>query len=197
MIDWAKEDLKARDESKWPPANAALSDLVIYKIITAEVSVRNRTRRWPSVFQSSGLIITTRLNIGSDVNLRAIDGKIYDAIFKKSYILHGDLGAFRKGGPTLQKTGDRSGVEKIKGREYFWTFSPRESSYDLTTEADRYLHDVVPLAQRDSHRMGSSTSIPYGVLKISDGGSSKSFSRSNRLRLYRLRQTRQRALPAL
>ena len=36
ILDWTK------DQAKWPPSNTALSDLVVYKMIAAEVSHRER-----------------------------------------------------------------------------------------------------------------------------------------------------------
>ena len=47
VLDWSTEDLKSKDQAKWPPSNTALSDLVVYKIISAGVSHRDRHRRWP------------------------------------------------------------------------------------------------------------------------------------------------------
>ena len=41
VLDWSMADLKSKDQAKWPPSNTALSDLVVYKIIAAEVSHRS------------------------------------------------------------------------------------------------------------------------------------------------------------
>lgn len=54
VLDWSMNDLTYKDQTKWPPSNAALSDLVAFKIIAGEVSLRDRSRKWPAVFQSSG-----------------------------------------------------------------------------------------------------------------------------------------------
>ena len=40
ILDWSADDLRSKDYAKWPPANALLSDLLVYKIIGAEISSR-------------------------------------------------------------------------------------------------------------------------------------------------------------
>ena len=40
ILDWSADDLRSKNYAKWPPANALLSDLLVYKIIAAEISSR-------------------------------------------------------------------------------------------------------------------------------------------------------------
>ena len=54
VLDQSKEDLKSKEETRCHRANAALSDLLIYRIIAVHISVRGRSRRWPNFFLSSG-----------------------------------------------------------------------------------------------------------------------------------------------
>ena len=83
-----------------------------------------------------------------------------DVSYRKAYILPGDLGAHRKEGCNAQKTGERLGFEKVKGKTYLWTVDQITSCYQLTTGADRFLPDVVPLAQYVDGRMDLNRQVP-------------------------------------
>ena len=52
-------DVGARDAKAWPPAEALLSDLLMYKIVKAGISQQERNKGWPKVFQTAGQIIIT------------------------------------------------------------------------------------------------------------------------------------------
>ena len=71
----------------WPPANALLSDLLVWKVVPSKLSVRDRYQRWPKVFRSVGLLPMDRPFTGPAANARG-NGKIKDVIFNQSYILH-------------------------------------------------------------------------------------------------------------
>lgn len=69
------------------------------------------------------------------------------------YILHGDVGAARKGGKSARKKkkkkGDKAGDKTYKGKTYIWTFDDEmASSYHLTTSVDRYLHDLLEIVYK-------------------------------------------------
>ena len=153
-LDWSLTDLKSKDQSKWPPSNTALSDLVVYNIIAAEVSYRERQRRWPAVFQSLGHISADRQDMGPTINQAGPDGVLRDMIYRKGYILHGDLGAQRKGGNTAQRTDDRSATIVEKGKSYLWSLSTTTSCYQSTTSKDRFLPDVIAIASANQGRVG-------------------------------------------
>ena len=104
VVDWSANDLTSRDEAKWPPENAALSDLVIYKIIAGgRISSRDRNKRWPNVFNSSGHILSEHQNMGPAANQTGDDGRVHDLIYRKSYLLHGDMGRRPKEDATPKK----------------------------------------------------------------------------------------------
>ena len=42
ILDRSLADLKSNDQAEWPPSNTALSDLLVYKMIAAEMSHRER-----------------------------------------------------------------------------------------------------------------------------------------------------------
>ena len=42
VLDWDRDLIDPEDDTTWPPANTHLSDLVIWKVITAKISVRER-----------------------------------------------------------------------------------------------------------------------------------------------------------
>lgn len=113
ILDWSAGGLRSKDSTRWPLVNALLSDLLIYKVIAAEISSRERSRRWPHVFQSSGHIVADRINAGSAANQRGDNKSLRDLVYRKSYILHGDLGVMRKGIRNAQKTGEKTGNSSL------------------------------------------------------------------------------------
>lgn len=72
--------------------------------------------------------------------------------FEILYILHGDVGAARKGGKSARKKKkkrDKAGDKTYKGKTYIWTFDEEMAScYDLTTSVDRYLHDLLEIVYK-------------------------------------------------
>ena len=59
ILDWSMSALESKDAKAWPPAEALLSELLMYKIVEAGISQRERNKRWPKVFQTAGQIIIT------------------------------------------------------------------------------------------------------------------------------------------
>ena len=62
---------------------------------------------------------------------QASDNDVYDLIFRKSYILHGDARARRKGGSLSHKTGEKADIHTEKGRLYYWTMNNATSNYEI------------------------------------------------------------------
>lgn len=108
VIDWQKS-MNRQVDATWPPANALLSDLVIWKVVSAGISQIERNKRWPNVFQSAGHIITHRANMGPAAN-HAQRGLIKNVAYRQDCILHGDLGAdaLADGNKNPQRTGVKS-----------------------------------------------------------------------------------------
>ena len=123
ILDWSASDFRSKDSTKWPPVNALLSDLLVYKVIAAEISSTDRSRRWPLVFQSSGHIIADKVNMGPAANQLGEDQSPHDLIYRRSYILHGDLGAMRRGSKNAQTIGEKAVNTTIKGKSYAWTLN--------------------------------------------------------------------------
>ena len=69
--DWNIASINPHDTSTWLPMNALLLDLVIYKVPKSGISLRDRYKFWPKIFQTGGHIITDRLNMGTAANVTA------------------------------------------------------------------------------------------------------------------------------
>lgn len=80
------------------------------------------------------------------------NGVLRDVAYENSYVLHGDLGAKRKGGKHPQKTGKARETTVVKSKTYEWTCDTDNiSRYPLTTGADRFLSDFMVLAEHHPH----------------------------------------------
>lgn len=166
VLDWFNDHLKSKDEARLPPANVLLSDLLVWKVVTFNISSRDQSRRWPSVFQSSGHIFADRPNMGPAANQADHDGILRDFIYRKSYILYVDLGAHRKGEDAPQRTKEKAVFETVKGKTYYFTMNTTTSCYQLTTGTNRFIPSFIQAAKADSLNMGASTTIPLGKLDV-------------------------------
>lgn len=70
--------MRSKESAEWPLVNALLLDLLIKKIIAAEISLRARPRRWPHVFQSLEHIIPHSVNVRPAANQTGEDEFIRD-----------------------------------------------------------------------------------------------------------------------
>lgn len=79
-----------------PWVGATLSDLLVYKVIAAGISQRDRYKYWPLTFHSGVNIVMERSNIDPAAN-QVQNSTVRDLIFWNSYNSHGDFGAKREG----------------------------------------------------------------------------------------------------
>lgn len=114
VMEWDKEAIEVNNDATWPSANTFLSDLVVWKVVSSEISVRDRYQRWPKVFQSVRMVYMIRLNMSPATSVR-FQGKIKDVVFNQAYILYSDKGAQRVGGNDSHRTGapTKAGVDDI------------------------------------------------------------------------------------
>ena len=147
VLDWNKNDIDPEDDTTWPPANTFLSDLVIWKVISSEISVRSRYNRWPKVFRSGGMVFMTRPNMGPAANTM-YSGQVRDLVLMQSYILHGDSGAQLLGGTESHRTGKPTRVWiGENGERKSWTVWLDEvSAYPITTGRGYHFPMLMPLA---------------------------------------------------
>ena len=54
IVDWDWAIVNPIDKFTWPPTEALLSDLVVFKMVSSKIPLRDRCSRWPKVFQSVG-----------------------------------------------------------------------------------------------------------------------------------------------
>ena len=101
----------------------------------------------PNVFNSSGHILAERPNMERSAASRIGDDmRVHDLIYRKSYLLHGDLGARAKGGRYPHKTGDKAETYTVKGEQLLWGLASGVSLYPVTTRQDRYVPDIFSVA---------------------------------------------------
>ena len=69
IYDWNIASINLDDTSTWLPMNALPLDLIIHKVLKSGISLRDRHKFWPKIFQTGGHIITDRLNMGTAANV--------------------------------------------------------------------------------------------------------------------------------
>ena len=166
VMDW-ESTMDSKDRETWPPTNALLSDLVIAKVFMAGISLRDRHGEWPFVFQTAGHIITDRPNMGPAANEKS-GGAIKDLLFRKDYILHGDLGAARAkehfDNPARVGVKSETYEDPNTHKKHIFTvlFDP-VSRYPFTRSEARFLPELMGVAIRldkQIARAPEATTIP-------------------------------------
>lgn len=67
VLHWSADDLRSKDHAKWPPANALLSEVLVYKIVAAQISSQEKSEE-----------IATRISIlwiSMETYLRVLRGR--------------------------------------------------------------------------------------------------------------------------
>lgn len=91
------------------------------------------------------------------------DGQVRDLVYRKSYILHGDLGAKTRGGKHPRKTGERGESYSVKGESLVFGYNAGVSLYRITTERDRFIPDLMAAARAQWRLVGHNI-VPIGLV---------------------------------
>ena len=88
-------------------------------------------------------------------------------MYRKGYILYGDLEAKCRGGHQAQKTGEKSESRRNKEQSYIWRLGEGISHCPKMTSDDRFLSDVLNIAQSISTSTAAVQSLTsYSHLSI-------------------------------